>query len=150
MRLQDLPGKLTIGVYITGCPMRCKGCSASPWVHDPLYGEELTRDKFLDLLDRNEWADTVIFYGGDWYPDDLPIYLKIAHDLGFETCLYSGKELDKIDEKILRCLDYVKTGEWRGIPLDNRSTNQRFYKKVAGFQWLDITHIFLDNRNRHL
>ena len=73
----------------------------------------------------------VCFMGGEWRPRELILYCRIAHRKGLKTCLYTGaNNLSKIDNELLRHLDYIKFGSWqkdRG-PLSDKNTNQRMFK----------------------
>ena len=91
----------------------------------------------------------VLFLGGEWQIKQLIELLqcvKISNP-SLKTCLYTGLELDEIvgliqneiNEQISigwkyifenNLFDYLKTGRWiRELGgLDNKNTNQRFYK----------------------
>ena len=91
----------------------------------------------------------VLFLGGEWEIEKLIELLQTVKNTNpsLKTCLYTGLELDEIVELIEQeinekveigwkyifdnnLLDYLKTGRWiRELGgLDNKNTNQRFYK----------------------
>lgn len=94
----------------------------------------------------------VLFLGGEWEIEKLIELLQTVKNTNpsLKTCLYTGLELDEIVEFIKQeinevnknadigwkyifennLLDYLKTGRWiRELGgLDNKNTNQRFYK----------------------
>lgn len=91
----------------------------------------------------------VLFLGGEWKIKQLIELLQTVKNTNpsLKTCLYTGLELDEIVELIEQeinekveigwkyifdnnLLDYLKTGRWiRELGgLDNKNTNQRFYK----------------------
>lgn len=91
----------------------------------------------------------VLFLGGEWKIKQLIELLQIVKNTNpsLKTCLYTGLELDEIVDLIEQevnkkanigwkyifennLLDYLKTGRWvRELGgLDNKNTNQRFYK----------------------
>lgn len=91
----------------------------------------------------------VLFLGGEWQIKQLIELLQTVKNTNpsLKTCLYTGLELDEIVDLIKQdvnksaeigwryifennLLDYLKTGRWiRELGgLDNKKTNQRFYK----------------------
>lgn len=91
----------------------------------------------------------VLFLGGEWQIEQLIELLQTVKNTNpsLKTCLYTGLELDEIVDLIKQevnkradigwayifendLLDYLKTGRWiRELGgLDNKNTNQRFYK----------------------
>jgi anaerobic ribonucleoside-triphosphate reductase activating protein len=94
----------------------------------------------------------VLFLGGEWEIEKLIELLQTVKNTNpsLKTCLYTGLELNEIVELIEKeinefnrqanigwkyifennLLDYLKTGRWiRELGgLDNKNTNQRFYK----------------------
>ena len=94
----------------------------------------------------------ILFLGGEWQIKQMIELLQTVKqsNRSLKTCLYTGLELDEIIELIQQeinevngqddigwkyifennLLDYLKTGRWiRELGgLDNKKTNQRFYK----------------------
>ena len=72
------------------------------------------------------YANCVLFMGGEWHPEELTHKLALARDLGFETCLYTGRE--QVEPEIMSELTWVKTGPWIESlgGLTSPTTNQRF------------------------
>lgn len=91
----------------------------------------------------------VLLLGGEWEIEQLIELLQTVKNTNpsLKTCLYTGLELDEIVELMKQevneradigwayifdnnLLDYLKTGRWiRELGgLDNKNTNQRFYK----------------------
>ena len=64
--------------------------------------------------------------GGEWHEEQLVDMLKLAKDMGYKTCLYTGQE--KVSNAILSELDWIKTGKWDSElgGLDSKLTNQKF------------------------
>lgn len=130
---QEVPDEVSLCFSISGCNLGCKGChSTETW--NPKYGDLLTKEKLLDIIEKYKSLSTcVLFYGGEWEIDNLIELLTIAKDNNFKTCLYTGLEYRELVEKnknILSYLDFLKTGRWiqaRG-GLDAPFTNQKFYK----------------------
>lgn len=85
--------------------------------------------------------------GGDAFYDDIAQLIKIMR-LKFpylKWAMYSGRQV--MNEELSQLLDYYKIGPFipkRG-PLNEKTTNQRMYKKVNG-QWIDITYRFQEEK----
>ena len=131
--LQEVPGEISICFSITGCNIKCKGCH-STFLWNKNNGTELTEDVYRNVLNKYRgFASCVLFMGGEWCPNELIAYLKLAKSLGFKTCLYTGK--NEIPEKISRELTYLKLGPWneRLGGLNSEHTNQK------------LNHLFIKN-----
>ncbi|UII27187.1 anaerobic ribonucleoside-triphosphate reductase activating protein [Fulvivirga maritima] len=137
---QEVPGEISLCLTITGCPIHCKGCH-SPYLWKPGSGQPLTDRLYHELLERYKGqASCVLFMGGEWHPIELAHKLEQAKSMGYNTCLYTGK--DKLDSQITRQLTWVKYGPWKSEKggLDSPDTNQRFIK-VATNELLN--HLFI-------
>jgi anaerobic ribonucleoside-triphosphate reductase activating protein len=123
---QEVPGETALAYTITGCPLRCEGCHSSEYRNAKL-GEHLSHAYFAQrLADYRGLISCVLFLGGEWQPELLLPFLKIARAEQLHTCLYSGFE--SVNSRLLPHLTYLKVGAWdmtRG-GLDNPNTNQRF------------------------
>ncbi|PIW60540.1 anaerobic ribonucleoside-triphosphate reductase activating protein [Shewanella sp. CG12_big_fil_rev_8_21_14_0_65_47_15] len=129
---QEVPDEVSLAFTITGCPLRCQGChSQDSW--DPRIGIALNKLMFEGYLDRYQGlVSCILFFGGEWNPEALIEKLLIAKTMGLKTCLYTGKE--KVPQKIVRQLDYLKTGAWQPTRggLEKSTTNQRFTELKTG------------------
>lgn len=141
---QEVPDQVSLAFTVSGCPLRCKGChSQDTW---PLQsGSPLSNIQFAHYLNQYLGLITcVLFFGGEWAPDQLIDKLKIARQQGLNTCLYSG--FDHVPKRITKHLNFLKTGPWRGDRggLDAPNTNQKFINVSTGE---DLTYRFLQNNN---
>ena len=123
--LTEVPGEISLALSISGCPLRCKGCHSTE-TYDTNFGEKLTYEKIDKLL--NKHVTCVLFYGGEWNPEELIKFLKYINAKKLKTCLYTGYELDFIPKEILNELDFIKTGSYNASlgGLNNKNTNQKF------------------------
>lgn len=139
--LQEIPGEITICFTISGCELQCKGCH-SPYLWKKGSGELLTKQIFVEKLFKYKgMASAVLFMGGEWHPETLIKYLKIASEQGFKTCLYTGE--NSIHKSIKSELTWLKTGEWiesRG-GLNSLRTNQKFTELKTGKV---LNHLFIN------
>ena len=134
--MEEIPGKVTLAVSISGCRGNCEGCH-SPWLREDI-GEELTEEAIDRLFKDNFGVNCFLFLGEGRDPmalRDLACHVKEKHHV--ETALYSGRS--EVEDVLMDVFDYVKTGPYikeRG-PLNNPSTNQRLYHHGE-----DITSLF--------
>lgn len=131
--LQEVPDEISLALSISGCPLRCKGCHSTE-TYNPEFGQELNLEEINKLLSKHKHITCVLFYGGEWDPENLVKYLKYIKTKNLKTCLYTGFELSFIHKNILNNLDYIKTGryikELGGLGSEN--TNQKFMKIQKG------------------
>ncbi len=107
---QEVPGQISLCFYISGCPLRCKGCH-SPFLFKEKNGTILTTEYFENTLEKyKDFGSCVLFMGGEWHENELEEKLKTARNYDYETCLYTGQE--KISEKVKNQLTWLKTGPW--------------------------------------
>ena len=123
---QEVPEEISLALTVTGCQIGCKGCH-SPHTWNPQHGTPLTVIGLAELLDQYEaLISCVVFFGGEWQPDKLCLFLSQCQAAGYKTCLYTGEE--DISDSIKAHLDYLKTGSWRSEVggLASPISNQRF------------------------
>ena len=125
--LEEIPGKVTLAVQITGCRGNCEGCH-SPWLKEDI-GEELTGDAIDSLIGENFGVNCFLFLGEGRDPEAL---LGLARHIrskysSIETAVYSGRPA--VEESFYEMFDYVKTGPYIAAlgPLNSPTTNQRLY-----------------------
>ena len=128
---QEVPDEISLTFYVPGCSLNCNGCH-SPFLHDSTLGHELSITKYTELLESYKGlVSCILFMGGEWF-DDLSEYLKLARDMGFKTCLYTGRT--HINSYLSKHVTYLKTGPWIASMggLDSPGTNQRFVDVESG------------------
>lgn len=142
---QEVPQETSLAFLIAGCPLRCHGChSADSW--HPQQAQALSADYLRQRLHIYRGLITcLLFMGGEWQPQALQELLRIARAQGLKTCLYTGAELEDLQQltpPLLPYLDYVKTGPWKADlgGLDNPCSNQRFIEVSSGKV---LNHLFL-------
>jgi len=124
---QEVPGHISLGFYVCGCPLRCRGCH-SPELWFEHNGFTLTDSLFQSLLDKYIGKiSCVVFLGGEWCTQELIRFLRLAESKNLKTALYTGHE--DASENIKAHLHYLKCGPWiaaRG-GLSSPTTNQIFW-----------------------
>lgn len=137
---------------------------------------QLTKEYLENRIKQyQDMISCVLFLGGEWEIKKLIELLQTVKNTNpsLKTCLYTGLELDEIVELIEQeinekveigwkyifdnnLLDYLKTGRWTYElgGLDNKNTNQRFYKvnvnceernSEASSSKVNEVHIFSQN-----
>ena len=140
---REVPGEISVCIYITGCPNRCIDCHYPELQSDQGIPLNKYYEGILNLYGR--YATCVCFLGeGNGSQKDreeLLQYLHTAKQYGFKCCLYSGRDTEI--EEWMRLFDYVKTGSYQKTngPLSNSDTNQRMYR-ITGHEITDITSAF--------
>lgn len=126
---QEIPGEISLALYITGCPLHCRGCH-SPQLWNAKNGQWLNDDFFVELLNRYKGRiSTVLFMGGEWEPQTLVELILIAKTHGLKVALYTGHEWHELSQEIVFHLNFLKTGRWieKLGGLDSPTTNQKLY-----------------------
>ena len=144
---QEVPNEISLCFSITGCKVGCKGChSTELWNEN--YGSSLTNQTFISWLNKYQnLISCVLFFGGEWQPNQLIEKLLIAKNFGLKTCLYSGEK--HIDICITQHLDFLKTGAWQPTlgGLESPDTNQVFRNIKTGEK---LNHLFQKHHSTHL
>jgi anaerobic ribonucleoside-triphosphate reductase activating protein len=137
-----VPDEITLCINITGCKNGCKNCHSSYLAQD--IGTELTFNEVRKLIKKNSGISCIALMGGDAEPDKINTLASfiINHYGSIKVAWYSGRQ--ELNNNIDLCnFDYIKLGPYKEEfgPLNNRTTNQRFYK-VNGKELVDITNKF--------
>lgn len=145
----EVPGETSLCFYISGCINRCKNCHF-PELQFANYGDELKEDIFIALVELYSPYETCVCFMGEGNCTDdtkkeLIAYSKMVHDMGYKSCIYSGR--DTVIEEWMKEFDYVKVGSYNEIlgPLYVRTTNQRLYKK-RNDSYIDVTYMFWNEK----
>lgn len=128
---QEVPSEISLAFQITGCRKRCKDChSPFLWVES---GSVLTQDVLKSYIARyDSLISCVLFFGGEWWEQELIDLLKTCKEAGLHTCLYTGEET--VSGELLEQLTYVKVGEYVKAlgGLGSINTNQKFIRVSDG------------------
>lgn len=138
----EIPDEITLAINISNCPCNCKGCH-SAYLADNI-GDPLLPEVLSELIESNKGITCVAIMGGDANPrevDALAFYIKIIYD-DLKVAWYSGRQ-ELSDSIKLKNFDYIKLGPYKEEcgPLNEKTTNQRFYKVNNG-TLVDITEVF--------
>jgi anaerobic ribonucleoside-triphosphate reductase activating protein len=129
----DIPDKIAVAIYFSGCSIRCKGCqNAVLWEQES--GDFTYMNEVLSNIKNNLLADSVVFLGGE--PTDQIVFLiELCKNISVYKALYTGREFEDLPQDLADNIDMVVCGPYRqdlavkGFPA---SKNQRYFKKVGG------------------
>lgn len=127
----EIPSEIALCINISGCIVKCKGCH-SPYLAGDI-GQILDWQSLEKLIKDNTGITCICFMGGDSNPysvDCLAETVKYKYP-NIKTAWYSGRQLLSKDIHLYNW-DYIKLGPYNEDkgPLNNPSTNQKFYKVV--------------------
>lgn len=124
----EVPGEISLGISISGCPIHCKGChSRELWEYK---GTPLTIDELDKLLNKHKGITCLCLLGGEGDIDSLTELFQYAYKK-VKTAWYCGLDLiPKNKLGIIQYLDFLKLGHYDQElgALDSLTTNQRFFK----------------------
>lgn len=145
---REVPNEISLGISISGCSIRCKGCHSRELWEDK--GIDLTMEELQRLMDNHKGITCVLILGGEHNIDYLTEIFK--HIYGkIKTAWYCGLDMIPKDKQdILKYLDYVKIGHYDSElgGLDCKSTNQKFFlvrHRADNYEMNDLTYKFQTN-----
>ena len=137
---QEVPDEISLCISVCGCNNRCDGCH-SEHLWNKSSGYKFDIDDLRNLLNKyNDNISCVCFMGGEWYVDEILVFLDEIKARGLKSCLYTGSP--SISDSIRDKLTYLKIGEYIEElgGLNRIGTNQRFIKVDTGE---DLTYKFI-------
>lgn len=143
--LEEVPDEISLGFNISGCTHKCKKCH-SPFLWKDI-GNLLSLDFISIVQSYRDLVSCVCFLGGDHNIPELLKLCEVTKKMQLKTCIYSGYDDIKIFQPFITqetaLLDYLKIGPYleQYGPLNNPTTNQRFYK-IQNCKFIDITYNF--------
>jgi anaerobic ribonucleoside-triphosphate reductase activating protein len=133
----DVPGKISLAIYFSGCSIRCKDCqNRELW--DPKGGNKKSINELLKQINDHPLAEAVVFLGGE-PTDQLNFLINLCEKIkNKEKVLYTGREFENLPASLLKNLDMIICGPYRsdlhvgGWPA---SSNQRVLIKKEN-RWI--------------
>ena len=134
--LQEIPGEITLGISISGCPLHCKGChSTETWPLD--FGNEMDTTVLEQLFKKHKHISCFLIYDGLHDNNGFMELFNLAKAYNLKTALYTGLEMSDLSVELIAMCDYIKVGPYiaeRGN-LSEPSTNQKLF-----YNGIDITY----------
>lgn len=136
----EIPDEITLAINITNCQNHCIGCH-SPQLRKDI-GDELTFEGIENLISKNDGITCICFMGegnDSAALHHLIVHIREMYGKKYKIGLYSGR--NAVGLFYWENLDYLKLGPFipeKG-PLNNKTTNQKLFKKLESGEWEDIT-----------
>ena len=127
----DVPDKISVAIYFSGCSIRCPNCQNKE-LWDRRNGTKMTLDEIMQKVETHPLAESVVFLGGE--PTDQIAFLTsfCQRLMSKEKVLYTGREFEDLPTQLTDHLDLIVCGPYRaelhvgGWPA---SSNQRVFRK---------------------
>lgn len=149
---KEIPGEVTLGISLTGCQIRCKGCHSRELWEDK--GTPLDWGTLNALINIHSGITCVCLFGGEHDIDALANLFYHAKRY-IKTAWYCGLDMVPRDKLgIIEYLDYLKLGHYDMElgGLESPTTNQRLYKlehNGNGEYWeTDITSLLQKHEDK--
>ena len=133
----DVPDKIAVAIYFSGCSLRCKDCQ-NPELWDRNSGTKMNLDKVVKKIEEHSLAESVVFLGGE-PTEQMDFLIAFCEKLkSKEKVLYTGREFEELPNNLTSNLDLIVCGPYKselhvgGWPA---SSNQRIFKK-EGKSWI--------------
>lgn len=106
----DGPGVRSV-LFLQGCSKDCQGCHNSG-IKEHGKGTKLEIDKLMDFIESKCCNRKITISGGEPLEqmESLSVLLEKLKEEGYNICVYTGWELEKVPDKVLGLVDYIKTG----------------------------------------
>ena len=97
----DFPGRLAAIIFVRGCPWRCRYCHNGSLLNAE--GRGLPWDEVFGFLkSRVKLLDGVVFSGGEpTFWNDLPFYVQLTRQLGYEVAIHTNGAYPERLERLL-------------------------------------------------
>lgn len=145
----EVPDEISLCINLSNCPCHCKDCHSAYLADD--IGTPLDESELQALIESNKGITCVTFMGGDAEPNEVRHMAMFIKDIypRLKVAWYSGREsLPSFIRLNLHDFDFIKLGPYieECGPLNNRDTNQKFYKvfhfSTGRCELINITHKF--------
>jgi len=133
----DVPDKISLAIYFSGCSIRCKNChNKELW--DKKNGKRISLTDLLEKIETHPLAKAVVFLGGE-PTDQVGFLIELCKKITTkEKVLYTGREFEVLPKDLLKSIDMIICGPYRSdLHVDNAwpaSTNQRIFIR-KGKKW---------------
>ncbi|MCR5679689.1 MAG: anaerobic ribonucleoside-triphosphate reductase activating protein [Prevotella sp.] len=141
---QEIPDEVTLAINIANCPCRCPGChSHYLWEDIGIPLDTAAIDAFVGKFMPD--ITCIAMMGGDADPKGVNLLAQYIHEEypQLKVAWYSGRL--RVPPVVCKAdFDYIKIGPFiRHLgPLNQRTTNQRMYRRKDNGEFEDITYRF--------
>lgn len=140
----DGPGVRSV-LFLQECSRNCGGCH-NAGINEHGKGTMVPIEDLMVFIESRCCNKKITISGGEplEQANSLKILIQRLKEKGYNVCVYTGWEIERVPEHILRFVDYIKTGSY-AMDLKNSdiqyagSSNQRMFSVDHGnIRELDI------------
>ncbi len=108
----DGPGIRSV-LFVQGCSRNCEGCQNTK-IKEHGKGVNFEIENLLDMIDKKCCNKKITISGGEpmEQQESLLVLLRCLKERGYNICVYTGWELEKVPTHMFQYLDYLKTGSY--------------------------------------
>lgn len=128
----DGPGIRSV-LFLQGCSKNCEGCH-NVAIKEHGKGVMIEIEQLIGYIDKKCCNKKITISGGEPLEqlESLVTLVECLKSKGYNICVYTGWELEKVPKRLLKFLNYIKTGEFvNNLKNPNMqfvgSLNQRMY-----------------------
>lgn len=108
----DGPGVRSV-LFLQGCNKNCKGCHNAA-IKEHGKGTMISIDELMVFIESQCCNKKITISGGEPLEqmDSLEILIRRLKAKGYNICIYTGWEMERVPPRILKFVDYIKTGSY--------------------------------------
>ncbi|MCX4376350.1 MAG: 4Fe-4S single cluster domain-containing protein [Lachnospiraceae bacterium] len=108
----DGPGIRSV-LFLQGCSRNCKGCH-NAGIKEHGKGTLVPIEELMLFIESHCGNKKITISGGEplEQANSLEILIHRLKGKGYNVCVYTGWEIERVPENILRLVDYIKTGSF--------------------------------------
>lgn len=106
----DGPGIRSV-LFLQGCGKNCPGCH-NRQIQEHGKGTMVIIDKLIEFIDQRCCNKKLTISGGEPMEQmkNLIILIEKLKSKGYEVCIYTGWDYERVPNRIIDKVDYIKTG----------------------------------------
>ncbi len=130
----DGPG-LRTAVFLSGCHVGCKGChNHAFWKKKN--GKKFLIDELIEEIKTNTPQKKITISGGEPLEQYDAVKILIDELADFDIGLYTSREINEVDNEILKKLTFIKTGKFE---LDKSIQGKYYGSSNQKIHFLNVT-----------
>ncbi|GFI22466.1 anaerobic ribonucleoside-triphosphate reductase-activating protein [Lachnospiraceae bacterium] len=108
----DGPGIRSV-LFLQGCSKNCKECHNAA-IKEHGKGVMIEIEQLIKYIDKKCCNKKITISGGEPLEqlENLVTLVECLQSKGYNICLYTGWEFEKVPKRLLKFLNYIKTGEF--------------------------------------
>lgn len=108
----DGPGMRSV-LFLQGCSKNCKDCH-NAGIKEHGRGTMFSIDELIMFIESKCCNRKITISGGEPLEqmDSLEILIRKLKAKDYNICVYTGWEMERVPESILKLVDYIKTGSF--------------------------------------